>query len=164
MRSFKNFFLLLLIFIPSTAYIDRDVHFERGLTPGCIAPEIEISNGGKGLLSTLRGHYVLVQFWATYDGESRMNNLLLNNSVKRHFADRVRTVSLSFDADKLIFDETVRIDGATPTLQGFVPEGENSKIYNDYQLSSGFANYLINPEGVIVAKNISPSKLEELLN
>lgn len=164
MRSFKNIFLLLLIFIPSTAYIDKDVHFEKGLTPGCVAPEIEINGAGKELLSTLRGQYVLVQFWATYDGTSRMNNLLLNNSVKKHFANRVSTVSLSFDDSKCIFDQTVRMDGAKPTLQCFVAEGENSKIYNDYNLSNGFANYLINPEGVIVAKNISPSQLEGLLN
>jgi hypothetical protein len=160
MRSFKSFFLLLLIFIPATAYVGKDARPSVGLSPGSTAPEIEMNETGKELLGSLRGRYLLLQFWAAYDAESRMNNLLMHNSISRHGAGRVRMVSLDFDTEKSVFDETIRTDGIAPSTQYFVAKGQDSEVYQTYRLSKGYGNYLINPEGVIVAKNVSPDKLE----
>ncbi|MDD2799232.1 MAG: thioredoxin-like domain-containing protein [Bacteroidales bacterium] len=164
MRSFKSYFLLLLILIPLTAYVTKDVRPEEGLTPGSFAPEIQIDENGKELLSSMRGKYLLLQFWAAYDGESRMNNLLLYNSIKRHYANRVHNLSLSFDTNRTIFEETVSADGMDPNTQLNVVQGENSDVYRNYNLSNGYTNYLIDPNGVVVAKNVSPQKLNEILN
>ncbi|MFZ4456730.1 MAG: hypothetical protein ACOYOT_10960 [Bacteroidales bacterium] len=164
MRSFKNLFLLLLILIPSTAYVAKDSLPEIGLTPGSTAPAIQIDKTGKELLSSMHGHYLLLQFWAAYDGQSRMTNLLMHNSISKHYAERVQMASFSFDSQKLIFDETLRTDGISTSNQYFVEEGTNSEIFRTYSLANGYANYLIDPNGVIVAKDVSPQKLEEILN
>ncbi|MEI7676058.1 MAG: thioredoxin-like domain-containing protein [Bacteroidales bacterium] len=164
MRSFKSIFLLLLIVIPSTAYVAKDSLPDIGLMPGSTAPAIQIDKTGKELLSSMRGHYLLLQFWAAYDGQSRMNNLLMYNSITKHYADRVLMASFSFDSQKLIFDETLRSDGISASTQYFVEEGSNSEIFRTYSLANGYANYLIDPNGVIVAKDVSPQKLEEILN
>lgn len=163
MRSFKNFFLLMLIFLPATAYVDKDTQPGVALSPGSKAPEIKITDSRNELLSSMRGHYVLLQFWATYDATSRMNHLLLHNSISRHYADRVRNVSISFDADKVIFEETLRADGIHSSDQYLVSEGTGSKIFRNYRLSNGYGNYLIDPSGIIIAKNITPAKLANLV-
>ncbi len=163
MRSFKNIFLLLLIIIPSTAYVDKDAKPGFGLSPGSVAPEIRCNGAEKGLLSSMRGKYLLLQFWATYDAQSRMSNLLLYNTVHRHWAGKVQTISMAFDAQKLIFEETVRTDGMDPSSQIFVTGGEDSDVFDTYDLSDGFTNYLIDKNGVIVAKNVTPDKLANLV-
>jgi hypothetical protein len=163
MRSFKNIFLLLLIFIPATAYIGKDHQPSVGLSPGSTAPEIQLNNTGKELLSSSRGHLVLLQFWAAFDAESRMNNLLMYNTISRHHAKQVQMVSFSFDTQKLIFDETVRTDGISTSSQFFVDEGQNSQVYKNYHLSNGYANYLIDTAGVILAKDLTVSQLANYL-
>ena len=163
MRSFKNIFLLLLILIPSTAYVDKDAKPGFGLSPGSIAPEIGINGTEKGLLSSMRGKYLLLQFWATYDAQSRMSNLLLYNTIHRHYAGKVQTVSFAFDPQRMIFEETVRTDGMDPATQIYVAGADNSEVYDTYDLSDGFTNYLIDKNGVIVAKNVTPEKLANLV-
>ena len=152
MRSFKSLFLALLIFIPATAYVDKDTRPGVGLSPGSTAPAIRIDKTGDNLLAGFHGEYLIVQFWAVYDAPSRANNLLMNNSVREHYSDRVRMVSLSFDPQEVVFRETVRTDGIDPANEHLVKEGEDSEVYKTYRLSKGFGNYLIDPNGVIVAK------------
>lgn len=154
----------MLIFIPATAYVDKDTQPGVALSPGSKAPEIQITNARNELLSSMRGQYVLLQFWAAYDALSRMNHLLMHNSISQHYADRVRNVSISFDTDKVIYEETLRADGMNSSDQYLASEGANSKIYQNYRLSNGYGNYLINPSGIIIAKNITPDKLADLIN
>ena len=58
-----------------------------------------------------------------------------------------------------IFKETVRKDQiVTPTC--FVEtEGEDSGLFKKYRLNRGFTNYLLDGNGVIIAKNISAADL-----
>lgn len=68
-------------------------------------------------------------------------------------------VSISFDEYQSIFKETVRKDQiVTPTC--FVEtEGEDSRLFKKYRLNRGFTNYLLDGNGVIIAKNISAAEL-----
>jgi hypothetical protein len=163
MRSFKSLFLALLIFIPATAYVGKDTRPGVGLSPGSTAPDIRIDKTGNDLLAGFHGKYLILQFWAVYDAPSRTNNLLMNNSVRAYYSDRVRMVSLSFDPQELVFKETLRTDGIDPKNQLLVAGGEDSEVYKTYRLSKGFTNYLIDPNGVIVAKNITPDQLRKLV-
>ena len=44
--------------------------------------------------------------------------------------------------------------------QGFVEtEGEDSGLFKKYRLNRGFTNYLLDGNGVIIAKNISAADL-----
>ena len=43
-------------------------------------------------------------------------------------------------------------------------EGENSEIYRSYRLHKGFKNYLLDENGVIIAKNIHAKQLSSYLN
>ena len=116
-------------------------------------------------LSDMKGKYVLLSFWASYDAHSRMQNASLSNvlrSASRN--ENVEMVSVSFDEYQSIFEETVRKDQiVTPTC--FVEtKGESSGLFKKYRLGRGFTNYLLDENGVIIAKNISAAELSAYLN
>ena len=136
---------------------------------GDIAPDFKIQSMSAGQplaeLSDMKGKYVLLSFWASYDAHSRMQNASLSNvlrSASRN--ENVEMVSVSFDEYQSIFKETVRKDQiVTPTC--FVEtKGESSGIFKKYRLGRGFTNYLLDDNGVIIAKNISAAELSAYLN
>ena len=162
-KNVKGIFVALVtvsfIFL---SFVGKDTPTE-GLTIGDKAPELKIY-GGKQMvdLKDLKGKYVLLSFWASYDAESRMNNAILNNVAGK--ADNIEMVSVSFDDYKSVFNETIKRDRiSTPNC--FVElSGTRSEIYKTYRLHKGFKNYLLDENGVIVAKDITASELLSYLN
>jgi len=73
-------------------------------------------------------------------------------------------VSVSFDEYKSIFHETIKKDRITTTNCFVELEGENSELYQTYRLHKGFKNYLLDENGVIIAKDINVKQLSSYLN
>lgn len=111
----------------------------------------------------MKGRYVLLSFWATYDAHSRMQNASLSNAL-RSAQSNVELVSVSFDEYESIFRETVREDQIVTPICFVETKGESSGLYKKYRLGRGFTNYLLDENGVIIAKNISASELPAYLN
>lgn len=139
-----------------TSFVEKDKP-TGGLNVGDIAPDFKIQSMSAGQplaeLSDMKGKYVLLSFWASYDAHSRMQNASLSNvlrSASRN--ENVEMVSVSFDEYQSIFKETVRKDQiVTPTC--FVEtKGESSGLFKKYRLGRGFTNYLLDENGVIIAK------------
>ena len=158
MKYVKWIFVVLLIG-SLTSFVEKDKP-TGGLNVGDIAPDFKIQSMSAGQplaeLSDMKGKYVLLSFWASYDAHSRMQNASLSNvlrSASRN--ENVEMVSVSFDEYQSIFKETVRKDQiVTPTC--FVEtKGEYSGLFKKYRLGRGFTNYLLDDNGVIIAKNIS---------
>ncbi len=167
MKYVKWIFVVLLIG-SLTSFVEKDKP-TGGLNVGDIAPDFKIQSMSTGQplaeLSDMKGKYVLLSFWASYDAHSRMQNASLSNvlrSASRN--ENVEMVSVSFDEYQSIFKETVRKDQiVTPTC--FVEtEGESSGLFKKYRLNRGFTNYLLDENGVIIAKNISAAELSAYLN
>ena len=167
MKYVKWIFVVLLIG-SLTSFVEKDKP-TGGLNVGDMAPDFKIqtmsAEQSQTELSDLKGKYVLLSFWASYDAQSRMQNASLSNvlrSASRN--DNVEMVSVSFDEYQSIFKETVRKDQiVTPTC--FVEtKGEYSGLFKKYRLGRGFTNYLLDDNGVIIAKNISAAELSAYLN
>ncbi len=167
MKYVKWIFVVLLIG-SLTSFVEKDKP-TGGLNVGDIAPDFKIQSMSAGQplaeLSDMKGKYVLLSFWASYDAHSRMQNVSLSNvlrSASRN--ENVEMVSVSFDEYQSIFKETVRKDQiVTPTC--FVEtKGESSGLFKKYRLGRGFTNYLLDENGVIIAKNISAAELSAYLN
>lgn len=108
-------------------------------------------------LTDLKGKYVLLSFWASYDAQSRMQNASLSNALRSTSQD-VEMVSVSFDEYQSVFQETIRKDQiVTPTCFAET-KGESSGLFKKYRLNRGFTNYLLDGNGVIIAKNISAAR------
>ena len=167
MKYVKWIFVVLLIG-SLTSFVEKDKP-TGGLNVGDIAPDFKIQSMSAGQplaeLSDMKGKYVLLSFWASYDAHSRMQNASLSNvlrSASRN--ENVEMVSVSFDEYQSIFKETVRKDQiVTPTC--FVEtKGEYSGLFKKSRLGRGFTNYLLDDNGVIIAKNISAAELSAYLN
>ena len=167
MKYVKWIFVVLLIG-SLTSFVEKDKP-TGGLNVGDIAPDFKIQSMSAGQplaeLSDMKGKYVLLSFWASYDAHSRMQNASLSNvlrSASRN--ENVEMVSVSFDEYQSIFKETVRKDQiVTPTCI-VETKGESSGLFKKYRLGRGVTNYLLDENGVIIAKNISAAELSAYLN
>ena len=158
MRYLKLFLFVALIPIFMGSSI-KGKTFTKGISPGDLAPEIQLQG-----IDLTNDNYVLIQFWAAYDGESRKQNALLNNKISRSELDNLEVISISFDEKKSVFEQAIRSDKLNVDNQYNVETGKASEIYKNYRLNKkGFGNLLINPEGIIVARNVSPEQVIEML-
>ncbi|HJA83935.1 MAG TPA: peroxiredoxin family protein [Candidatus Bacteroides intestinavium] len=166
MRHVKWIFVVLLI-SSLISFVNKDKPM-RGLNVGDIAPDFDIQalspEQHDFSLSRLKGKYVLLSFWASYDAPSRMCNAALSEAFRTASPDGVEMVSISFDEYESIFKETVRKDQIVTPACFVETDGEASDLYKMYQLGGGFTNYLLDENGIILAKDISAKDILAYLN
>jgi len=168
MKFFKFVFVfitLLFSFFLFFSFVGEDTaRTSEGLHVGNTAPQIELSELSDNLnLNDYKGKYVLVNFWAAYDAGSREKNVSLWNEIKKMDRKDVAMVSVSFDDYKSIYEETVKMDGIDQSTQFFEPAGENSQLFEIYQLDKGFKSFLLDKSGKILAQSVNTDKLKSLL-
>lgn len=161
MRYVKWMFVIVCFAIV-TSFVGKDKPV-RGLNVGNSAPDfcIPFVSASKQVmdLADLRGKYVLLSFWASYDAESRMLNNALYHALAQKSQNNWAMVSVSFDEYQSVFEETIRMDGVVMPTCFVETDGEHSALFKKYRLNTGFGNYLLDRNGIIVAKNISVSEL-----
>ncbi len=152
--------MLALVLLFSSAFNP----VETGLKEGEHAPMLQLQNAeGPVSLQSLKGQYVLLNFWAGYDAPSRMENIRFAREIDKNRIENISLVSVSFDTNRKVFEEIVKRDRLDTATQFYDKDVSSSNTFDDYRLSKGFASYLISPEGVIIAKNPNPDQLTKLI-
>jgi peroxiredoxin len=120
------------------------------------------------MLSSFRGKYVLLDFWASWCGPCRRENPNLVKSFN-HFKNKgftVFSVSLDQPGKKEKWMKAIHDDKLEWTHVSDLKYWAND-IAKQYNINSIPANFLIDPQGKIVAKNLRgeelDKKLEEIL-
>ncbi|HET9056755.1 MAG TPA: TlpA disulfide reductase family protein [Chitinophagaceae bacterium] len=124
------------------------------------------TSGNPVTLSSFRGKYVLVDFWASWCGPCRYENPNVVAAFNEYKGKNFTILGVSLDKRKEPWLQAIKDDGLTWTHVSDL-KFWNNEVAMLYKISSIPQNILIDPSGKIVAKNLRgeelQSKLKELL-
>ena len=153
--------------------IKEKVLAEKNTAIGVQAPNFKIndSQGKLFKLSTLKGSYVLLDFWASWCMPCRRENPLIVDLYKKYHPLGLEIVGISLD------DTTKSIDAKTNWLKAINQDGLEwkqvsqlkgfeSSVCLDYGITSIPSTFLLDENGIIIARNlrgtILANKLQEI--
>lgn len=129
------------------------------------APEISLPDpSGKTVtLSSFKGKYVLVDFWAFWCKPCRKENPNVVKAYKQFKDKGFEVLGVSLDRDKNDWMSAIKEDGLTWTQVSDLKYFE-SQAAMDYNITAIPFSILLDPDGVIIAKNLRGAALEKKLN
>lgn len=153
--------------LPNSPYaqtFSQKVESMRKLAVGSPAPEIDLPNpNGENIkLSSFKGKHVLIDFWASWCKPCRKESPRLVRLYQQHKNSGFEIFSVSLDRKKLDWEKAIKKDLLKWThvsdLKYF-----NSIAAAEYKIEAIPATYLVDPTGVIIAKNLRGAALEKRL-
>lgn len=114
-------------------------------------------------LSSLRGKYVLIDFWASWCGGCRAQTPAFRKVYAAYKRKDFEIVAVSLDHVRKSWLDAIADDKAN-WIQVSDLKGNENAAKKDYGIRGVPQNFLLDPDGMIIARNVDPEKLKETLD
>ena len=119
-------------------------------------------NGNPVSLSSLRGKYVLIDFWASWCKPCRMENPNVVKAYQKFSNKNFTILGVSLDQEKELWIKAIEKDKLTWTQVSDL-QFWNNAVAVMYHVQGIPQNFLVDPNGKIIARNLRGEELEAKL-
>jgi thiol-disulfide isomerase/thioredoxin len=129
------------------------------------APAISLvdTSGKLFSLSSLKGKYVLVDFWASWCGPCRKENPNVVAAYEKYKNKNFTILGVSLDEDKADWIKAINKDKLTWKQISILSDWNSHPITEQYQFNAIPFNVLVDPQGKIIASDLRGIGLEAKL-
>jgi len=145
-----------------TTYISSKLAVRKQTIIGMQVPSFEIIDNKNTTFTndSFKGKYLLLDFWASWCKPCREENPNLVEAYHKYADKGLEVVSLSVDHNKEEWEKAIKED----TLDWIqVCVGPHSKIEENFGINFLPSNFLIDPHGKIIAKNLTGKDIDKEL-
>lgn len=153
---------------PNSVYVkhyNKQYHAMQTVAIGSLAPDINLpdTSGHMVSLSSLRGKYVLIDFWASWCGPCKQSLPGLINIYNKYKDKNFTVFSVSLDKFKSDWEKAIQSFNLTWTQVSELKYWD-SKVVKLYNFDGIPFTVLVSPDGKIVDKKLSDADLEAELH
>ncbi len=151
-----------------TKEFERIIAEYKAVNVGGTVPDFELQSitGDRVKLSSFKGKVLLLDFWASWCKPCREENPSVVKAYAKYHKKGLEILGVSLDNEKMAWEAAIKKDGITwqQVSDGL---GWDSPVVSLYHVTAIPATFLIDKNGIVVAKDLRGEKLaakiEELL-
>ena len=149
---------------PFAEFIDKTIASSTFGQIGTVLPDFTQNdvNGKPFTLSSLKGKYVLVDFWASWCGPCRAENPNIVKAFNKFKSKKFTVLGVSLDQDKPKWLEAIKKYGLAWSHVSDLKYWNNA-VAAQFGIQSIPASFLIDPAGKIIARDLRGADLDKFL-
>ena len=155
---------MLIVTASSAKAEDTDsLYTPSMLSIGTMVPDIVIDSIHNISLSSLRGRYVVLHFWASWCPDCRKDMPAMNELSYVYSSDSVVFIHISYDTDKAVWQNYIEDNKMLGLQVSELKKMRETQTYSLFGIKWIPAMYLVSPEGRVMLRTVKVEKLAERL-
>ena len=152
---------------PMIVDVKADIDAKQAIQPGKQAPDftLKTDDGEDFSLTSLKGQYVLIDFWASWCKPCRASFPHMKELYTKYHAKGFEIVGVTNDTNQGMWKTAIEEDQIPwiHVADDFSDKGKPARVISEYGMDFLPSTVLIDPNGVIIAKLLHGDKLDKQL-